>query len=342
MGRLLETRLLPLLARRIVFMVPLLFGVVTITFFVTRIAGGDPAYQIAGQFADPEVIAGIQKQLGTDAPLGEQYVRYLGDAVTLDFGESIFTGNTVARDLADKLPITLELIVFALVFALIVGIGSGMFAARRKGKAGDRAVNGISFFFLSLPDFWLGIILLYVFFYKLGWAPGANGQMGNDDHGLEHVTGAAVWDAIFTGNPAALKTAVGHVALPTITLGLLLAAPISRLTRSAMLEVLDADYIRFGRACGLPLSRLRRYALRASLPPVVTLTGILFTVLLGGAVLVEVVFSWQGAAQYAANAIGQSDYPAVQGFVLASGAISVFAFLVVDLLYVAIDPRVKL
>ncbi|MGI9659005.1 MAG: ABC transporter permease, partial [Gaiellaceae bacterium] len=278
----------------------------------------------------------------TNRPIWDQYVDYLSGVVKLDLGDSIFTSNPVASDLGDRLPATLFLVATALTFSLVVGIAAGAFAARRRNKAGDRSVRATSFFVLSLPDFWLGLLLLYVFFFRLGWAPPPIGQLGPNDPDVDFISGAAVIDAILSGNPAGLKAAVGHAALPILTLGIIYAAPIARLTRSAMVESLNADYIQFGRACGLPSFTLWRYAVRSSLPPVVTFAGILFSVLIGGAVLVETVFSWGGAAQYAANAIKQNDFPAIQGFVLISGIISVVVFLIVDLLYVAIDRRVKL
>ena len=331
-----------LLIKRILIMIPILFGVITITFFATRLAGGDPAYLIAGAFTAPEVIETIQAQIGTDKPIAEQYWTFLTGIVKLDFGTSIFTGNPVEEDLGNRLPATLELVVFSLSFGLLVGISAGVYSARRRGKASDKAVNATSFSLLSLPDFWFGLILLFVFFFKLRWAPAPVGQLSANDPSPTDITGAAVIDSILTANPAALQASVGHVALPVATLGALLAAPVARLTRSSMLEIMQADYLQFGRACGLPHSRLRRYAIRAALPPVVTFAGILFSLLLGGAVLVEVIFSWGGAAQYAATAIIQNDYPAIQAFVFVAGAISVFIFLVVDLLYVMLDPRVRL
>lgn len=323
-------------------MLPILFGIVTVTFIVTRIIPGDPAYLIAGPFAGSELVEQIQADLGTNRSIWDQYVDYLSGVIRLDFGTSIFTGNPVASDLGDRLPATLFLITLALTFSLIVGVAAGAYAARRRGRTGDRSVRGASFFVLSLPDFWLGLLLLYVFFFRLGWAPPPIGQLGPSDPEVEFISGVAVVDAILTGNAAGLKAAVGHAVLPILTLGIIFAAPIARLTRSAMIESLNADYIRFGRACGLPSFTLWRYSVRSALPPVVTFAGILFSVLIGGAVLVETVFAWGGAAQYAANAIKQNDFPAIQGFVLIAGVISVIVFLIVDLLYVAIDRRVKL
>ena len=331
-----------LILKRVLFMIPILFGVATATFFLTRLAGGDPAYLIAGPFATPEVVANISAQLGTDRPIGEQYVDFLGEAVRGDLGTSLFTDRPVTTDLADRLPATLVLVVLALAFALLFGLALGSYAAHRRGRAGDRAVRFGSFSALSVPDFWLGLVLLFIFFFKFDIAPGPTGQLAPGGPAPRDVTGAALFDSMITLNLEAFKASLHHIWLPLMTMVLIFTAPIARLARSAAIESLTSDSILFGRACGLPNRRLWAYATRGALPPVVTFVGILFSVLLGSAVLVETVFSWGGAAQYAVNAIRQNDFPAVQGFVLVAGAFSVAVFFVVDLLYRVIDPRVRL
>ena len=270
-------------------MVPILFGVITIAFFVTRLAGGEPAFLIAGAFSAPEVVANIQEQIGTDKPIAEQYWNFLSGIPKLDFGTSIFTGNPVEEDLGNRLPATLELIVFSLVFALIVGVAAGVFAARRRGKTGDKAVNATSFALLSLPDFWFGLIRLFVFFFKLRWAPAPVGQLSANDPSRSDITGAAVIDSILSANPAALKAAVGHVALPVVALGALLAAPIARLGR-------DRRCSRCSRPTSAVRTRVRSPPVASATPrdtrvapPVVTFAGIFFSVLLGDAGSVEAI-----------------------------------------------------
>jgi peptide/nickel transport system permease protein len=333
---------LRVLGRRLVLVVPTVLGIVTVTFFITHVVPGNPAYFLAGPNPSPSNIRAIEHQYGFDQPITTQYWHYLTGLVHLNLGTSIVTGNSVASDLANRLPATLELIVLSLGLALIVGIAAGTLSARRAGTAADRAVRGGSAVMLAIPDFWLGLVLLFFFFFKLGWAPAPIGQIAPTDPAPTHITGADVLDSILTLNGPALGAAVAHAVLPVVTLGLVLSAPIARLTRSATLEVLDSDYVAFGRACGLPHRTLRWYAMRAALPPVVTFAGIAFSILLGGTVLIETVFSWGGAAQYAANAIAQQDYNAIQGFVLFAGVASIAIFLVVDLLYMALDPRVTL
>ena len=331
-----------ILTRRLVFAVPILIGVVTIAFVITRVVPRDPAYLIAGQYADEEVLANIRRDLGTDRPIVEQYWNYLADAARLDFGKSFFTGNDVSRDLADRLPLTLELVGTSLIVALILGIGMGSYAARRRGGFADALIRFGSFSLLSIPVFWLALILIYVFFFRLGVAPA---PMGDLPVGMERptpITGAGAVDALLTANFTALRAALGQLALPVLAMGVPLAAPVARLTRSAVLEALGSEFISFGYVNGLPPLRLWWYAVRGALPPVLTFGAILLSELIGGAVLIETVFSWGGAAQYAVQAIRSSDYPAIQGFVIVSGVLSVGVFLVVDLLYVAIDPRVEL
>ncbi len=330
------------LGRRLVLVVPTLLGIVTVTFFITHVLPGNPAYFLAGPNPSPSNIKAIEHQYGFDLPITTQYWHYLTALVHLNLGASIVTGNSVLSDLGQRIPATLELIVLSLGLALVVGIAAGTLSARRAGTAADRAVRGGSAVMLAIPDFWLGLVLLFIFFFKLKWAPAPIGQIAPTDPTPTHITGAVLLDSILTLNGPAFVGALGQAVLPVVTLGAVLSAPITRLMRSATLEGLEADYVAFGRAVGLPHRTLRWYTLRAALPPVVTFAGIAFSLLLGGTVLVETVFSWGGAAQYAANAIAQQDYNAIQGFVLFAGMASIVIFLVVDLLYMAIDPRVTL
>ena len=330
------------LLRRLALLVPSVLGVLTLTFFVTRVLPGDPTYSLVGPTPTPEILAKIREQYGFNEPLLVQYVQYLNRILHFDFGTSTITGQPVASDLVNRIPATLMLITASLLIALVVGVLVGTFIARRAGRPVDLVARGGSLVGLALPDFWVGLMLIYVFYFKLGWAPAPLGQLSPIDPQPTQITGAAFIDSLLTLDMPALKASFGHLVLPVLCLGLVFAAPVMRLTRSAMLETLNSNYVRFGRACGLKPLLIWRYALRSVLPPVLTFAAIAFTLLIGGAVLVEKVFSWGGAAQYVAAAIAANDYAAVQAFVAFAGIASILTFLVVDLLYVAIDPRVKL
>ncbi len=337
-----KRRLAPLALRRLALAVPMLFAVATAAFLLVHVVPGNPAVVMAGAASSKAEIANISHEIGTDRPLLDQYGSYLWGLVHLNFGMSISTGHRVASDLATRLPSTLELIVLALIVAVGIGVPAGTWAARHRTRSPDRSVRVLSFLLISTPDFWLGLIFIYFFFFRLGWAPEPIGQISPSLLPPRDVTGAALLDSVLSWNGADFADSFGHAVLPVLTLGLVYAAPISRLARSACIEAIDSDYVRFATACGLRPRLVRRYVLRGVLPPIATFAGILFTGLLGGAVLIETVFAWGGAAQYVVTAVTASDYPAVQGFVVVAGLISVLVFLVVDLVYLAIDPRVTL
>lgn len=335
-------RILLLLLRRLAMLVPILFGIVTVTFFATRVIPGDPAVLVAGEFATKDQVAEIRRQLGTDVGLWEQYTRYLGKVIRLDFGESIFTSTPVAHELGHRLPATLELVVLALLLAVAIGLPAGAWAARHARSAGDRTIRTLAFLLLSLPEFWFGLVLAYVFFFRLGWAPSPSGQLGFSLAPPPNRSGAALIDGILAGDGTVIGDAAAHLVLPVLTLGLVFAAPVSRLARSAVLEATATDFVRFAYASGLRPKYIRRYTLRGALPPILTFVAIMFTALIGGAVVVETVFAWGGAASFVAEAIVRKDFATVQGFVLVSGVISVVVFFLVDILYMVVDPRVRL
>lgn len=334
--------ILALVARRALLAIPMLFGIVTATFLVTRILPGDPVAHLAGSFATEETVQQLRAQYGFEKPLLEQYVDFLGNIVQGDLGTSVLTGAPVFDDLMRTLPSTLELITLTLIVACTLGITAGVTAAINRGRKSDSAIRGASFVLLAIPEFWFALVALFLLFFKLGIAPAPVGQIGLTDERPKEITNAVLLDSILTLNWTAFKAAAYHAMLPVLTFGLILSAPIARLMRSSMIETLEADFIRFGRSLGLPRKVLRRYATRAALPPVMTMAAMIFTTLVGSAVLVEIIFSWGGAAQYAARAVEYNDYNAVQGFVLIAGTISVVVFVLVDILYMVIDPRIRI
>ena len=327
---------------RLVMMLPILFAIATISFVATSIGGADPAVLIAPPESSDEVLDNIRERLGTNKPILEQYAVYIGNIARLDLGTSYFTEKPVLEELLKRAPATFELMVLGILLALPLGVVSGAIAARRRGSIRDRAVRGGSFAILALPEFWIGLLLIYFFFFVLRWAPPPIGQIGaRDPHPIPY-TNAVVVDAILSLDWASLRAALRYAILPVVTVGLAMSAPIARLMRSSMIEVLGSDYVRFAEACGLPRRTLFRYTSRAALAPVVTFVGIIFSVMLGSSVLTEQVFSWGGASQFVAESALRADLPVIQGFVVAAGVFSVVVFFFVDLLLQLIDPRVRL
>jgi peptide/nickel transport system permease protein len=333
--------LLPIIMSRVAIMIPTLLGIVTIAFILTHALGGNPARQIAGQAADPATIAKISHQYGFDRPLIVQYWKYLDGLVHGNLGVSTVTSNSVRSDLWSRFPSTLEMIILALALALAIGIPLGAYAGRTARRSSQNVIRVLTFVTLAIPDFWISLVALYLLFFKLGLLPSPTGQLALTATAPKHITGAALLDSLLNGDWSAFGDAFSHAILPIGVLGLLLSAPITRLMRSAMLATMESDFIRFGTSVGLGRARLWRYAVRNSVPTVITYVGTLFTILLGGTVLLESIFSWGGAAQYAADSIEQNDFSATQGFVLVCGVLSMVAFLLIDIMQLKLDPRIR-
>ena len=335
-------RLLAYVLRRLLFVVPQALGISVITFVIVRVLPGNPALVLAGSTATKESIAAIEHRLGLDQPIWVQYGRYLKDLVAGDLGKSIVTSQPVVDDLVQRLPATLELIFFGLLVSLIVGIPLGVSAAVGRGQGpAHRIATPYSLLAGSIPDFWVGLIVILVFYAYLGWAPAPLGQLPTGADPPARITGMYVVDALATGNWGVLRLAAAHLLLPLLTLVFVYMAPIVKMTRSSMDDVLESAFVDHLESLGLRRRIILWRALRNALPPVVTIVGVLVGYLLGGAVLIEVVFSWGGAGQYAVLAIVNSDFAAIQGFVLAAAGFSLLVYLAVDLLYFALDPRIR-
>jgi ABC-type dipeptide/oligopeptide/nickel transport system permease component len=334
------------LIRRVLFVIPQLIGITLVTFLLIRALPGDPARLLAGPLASDAGVEHIRVRMGLDQPLPIQYVRYVSGVIQGDLGDSWYTGRPVRDDLVDRIPATLELISLALILAIVIMIPLGVVTAlqSKRGKGGflDRGVFGYGLLAGAVPDFWLALVLIFVFFHILGWAPAPIGRIGLEEVPPDRITGLYTIDSIITGNRDTLFSATRHLALPVLTLFLVYGGAILRMTRATVSEILDNQMIAAGRLFGLSDFTLARYALRNALPPVVTITGVVYGFLLGGAVLVESIFAWGGMGQYAVQAVTQSDYAAIQGFVLVASTFSLLVYLVIDLLYIAIDPRIRL
>jgi dipeptide transport system permease protein len=332
-----------LILRRLLAALPNLLGVVVITFVLTRALPGDPAAYFAGGAATQEAVDQVRRQLGLDRPLLEQFLHYVAALARGDFGLSITTGQPVLQELLTRLPASIELVLIALVLACAVAIPLGVAAASRPGSWIDQLCRIVTTAGVSLPTFFTGLLLAYVFYFLLGWAPAPLGRLDPMFSPPPTVTGLHVADALIAGDPALAWACLRQLMLPVITMALFVLAPIARMTRASMLQVLSSDFVRTARASGLSTTTVRiRYALRNALLPVVTTLGMVFGFMLGSSVIVEKVFAWPGVGSYAIDALTASDYAPVQGFVLAMGVLFVLLNLVVDLLYVLIDPRVGL
>jgi ABC-type dipeptide/oligopeptide/nickel transport system permease component len=334
--------MLRLVFTRLLAALPNLLGVIVITFILTRALPGDPAAYFAGGAATQEAVDQVRKQLGLDKPLPEQFLRYLAALVRGDLGLSLTTGQPVMQELLSRLPASLELVLLALLTACAVALPLGVLAATRPGSWIDQLCRVITTAGVSLPTFFTGLLLSYVFYFLLGWAPSPLGRLDPMFSPPPQVTGLYLVDAALAGDGAMWWAALKQLVLPVVTMALFVLAPIARMTRASMLAVLSADFVRTARASGLSkVTVLVTYALRNALLPVVTTLGMVFGFMLGSSVIVEKVFGWPGVGSYAIDALTASDYAPVQGFVLAMGILFVLLNLLVDVLYVLIDPRVE-
>ena len=329
--------------RRLLASIPALLGVVIVTFTLMRVLPGDPAVFFAsGPSAGREEIEELRRTMGLDKPIPVQLFRYLGEIAQGDFGRSMTTGQRVVQDIRRRLPASLELTVTALVIALSLSLPLGIFAALRQGSIVDHVVRLLCTLGVCMPTFVSGLLLIYAFYYVLGWAPDPTARIDIFASAPPDITGFYLVDFVLAGDGEGWWAAFRHLILPAVTMALFVLAPLARMTRASMLAVLGSDFIRTAHAMGL--SRLRivvAYALRNALLPVLTITGIVFSTMLGANVLVEKVFSWPGVASYALDALLASDYAPVQAFVLLMASIFIVVNVGVDILYGIADPRVS-
>jgi peptide/nickel transport system permease protein len=329
--------------KRLLAALPNLVGVVVITFLLTRAIPGDPAAYFAGGAATPEAIEQVRRQLGLDRPLIEQFFAYVGSLFRGDLGLSLTTGQPVLQELLSRLPATLEVVLLGLALACAVALPMGVLAATRPGSWFDQLSRVVITAGVSLPTFFTGLLLAYVFYFLLGWAPSPLGRLDPIWSPPATVTGLYLIDAAIAGDGALWWACARQLVLPVATMAIFVLAPIARMTRASMIAVLSSDFIRTARASGLShVTVLVRYALRNALLPVVTTLGMVFGFMIGSSVIIEKVFGWPGVGSYAIDALTASDYAPVQGFVLTMGLLFVALNLLVDLMYVLIDPRVTI
>ncbi len=341
----LRSRLLRFILHRLGLVVLQLAGLVLAVFFVMRLLPADPVARLVGGNATPEMYRSSQHALGLDQPIWRQLASYLGllpgrsGLLEGDLGRSWVTGAPVAQDIAHTLPITLELITISFVLAFIVSVPLGTLCALRPGGIADRFAFGYSLFAGSQPEFWWGLLFIYFFFATLGWAPAPLGRLDPMMRPPPFVTGFITVDSLLAGNMAAFRGGVHHLMLPVLTKVFVLSGPIVKMVRQNMVRALGSDYVLYARAAGVPPGRIAAVALKNALAPALTLLGVLYGYILGGAVLIETVFSLGGIGQYAVRAVLAFDYPAIEGVLLVIAAISLFVYLALDVVHALLDPR---
>jgi peptide/nickel transport system permease protein len=335
--------LLQNLIRRLLLMIPMAIGITLLLFVVTHIVPVNPLAVILTERSmdDPEAVQAATEKWALDKPLPTQYIIYLKNLLQGDLGTSFKTKNPVALDLQTFLPATIELAICSFIFAIVFGLPLGIIAAVKTGTVADQVTRVVSLLGASMPPFWSGLLVLFVFYYKLDWAPGP-GRLSSRIEAPAPVTGLLVYDSLVEGNMPAFWDALSHLVLPSIILGWFTLALISRITRSSMLEVLSQDYIRTARAKGVVEKWvILKHALRNALIPLVTLVGLAFAGLMSGAIMTETIFSWPGIGRYAVESAANLDYPAITGTTLLIAIIYMLVNIFVDMLYTIIDPRIR-
>lgn len=324
-----------------------LFFLVIVLFFLIRLLPADPVSRFVGLNSSAEAYAQAERNLGLDRPVTVQLGHYLGlmpsegpGLLQGSLGTSWVTGSPVASEITGALPVTIELLTMSFFVALIVSVPVGMLAALSPGGAADKGVFVYSLFAGSQPEFWWGLLFVYVFFFVLGVAPAPLGVLSPLTSAPPEVTGFITLDSLIAGRLDVFFEALHHYMLPVATMAFILTGPIIKMVRQNMVRALASDFILYARCAGLTRWRIALYALRAAMAPSITLIGILYGFMLGGAVLIESVFSLGGLGQYAIRSVLAFDYPAIQGVILVITAISLLVYLALDLIHAAIDPRV--
>ena len=322
--------------------VPLMIGVVFVTFMLVRIGGLDPVGRLAGPTATQAEFDAIRESLGLDKSLWQQFAIYMGNVLRGDLGESWLSNRPVLDDIRERAVISLELLFWGVGIGALIGVPVGLRAAFRPNGRFDQFTRVLSLLGFSIPTYWLALVMIFVFFYLLGWAPPAIGRMSLLVTPPDPITGSYLIDGLLTAHWEAAWSAASHLVLPVICLAIVSAAPIIKQTRAIAIEVLSSDAVRYAHACGLPEPTVRKLVLRNSAVPVLTFVGTELTGLVGTMSLIEFVFAWGGLGQYGLNAIISGDFTAVQGYVLTLALFSVLVFIAIDITVHLIEPRSEL
>jgi peptide/nickel transport system permease protein len=335
-------RILVYTLRRLLLVVPVLALALFLVFALTRIVPGNPIDRVAGPYVSKERRAEMKHQAYLDRPFYTQFGLYVRDLFKGQMGTSYTTAQDVTKDLRQRFAATFELVSYGMLLAVLIAVPLGILAAIRKDTLVDHVARVVSVAGVSMPIFWLGLMLLYFFFFKFNWLPGPVGRTGSATAEVKPITGLYTLDTLVRGDWSMLWMVVKALILPCATIAFVAMAPIARFTRATMVDVLESDYIRAARSLGLPFRVVVfRHALRNALIPILTIIAGVYGYALGGEVLVEIIFAWPGLGLYSYNAILSSDFPAIQGFVLLVTFAYMVIYLALDVLTATLDPRVK-
>jgi len=338
-----NTALLRYVGRRVAFLLPQLFIVSIIAFALLKLTPGDPARLALGPAATNEVaLEAMRERLGLDDPVVVQYVKYIENVVQADWGRSFRTQEPILEDIGRRLPATLELIVLSTIISVVLGVGIGIMAGLHPRGILSRSLTWYGFFAGSIPDFWMGLLLIFFFFHLAGIAPAPLGQISISAPVSPEKTYLVPLDALIAGNWEAFKSAITHLILPVLTLVLVYMPAVLKTVAAAVEKYRSEPFLIAARVHGMRRRYIYWYLFRNTLPPTITVVGVLFVFLIGGTVLVEQVFAWNGFGQYSIEAVLRKDLLAVQGFLLVAAAFTMITYLIVDILYAVADPRVRL
>lgn len=332
---------LALIVSRLGFLVTALFGVVTLSFLLISITPGDPARLIAGPMAGTEQVEAVRAELGLDRSLWTRYTEYVAGLFQGDLGTSYYSKQPVTSEIAARLPATLELVILSVIFACIVGVAAGTLGAYFARRLPDKLMKLTTSVFQSVPDFFLGLILIYVVFFLMGLAPSPSGRLDIVETPPPDVTGFLLIDSVLAGQWSTFGSAASHLFLPVITLGLVYAAYFAKTARSTVGKALNSQQVQFARAMGLPERTVVRYAFVEARTTLVTYSAVLFAALFGGETIVERIFAWGGLGTWALDGILKLDLPVVQGMVLVAGLITLVTYTVLDIAVGLLDPRIS-
>ena len=339
--------ILRFILRRLAIFVLQLAGITTAVFVVIRLLPADPVAQLVGMNASHDAYEQSKHMLGLDRPMWQQFLGFVGldgrhdGLLQGNLGTSWVTSQPVGREILDTLPVTLEIVTIALLIAFAIALPLGLASARKPGGIADRASLVWGLFAGAQPDYWWGLLFVFVFFYLLDLAPPPMGRFDPLLTAPPSITGFITVDSLLAGDLPAFWTAVQYLALPVLTLAFVVSGAIIKMVRTNTMRALQSDYMLYARASGLPERMVARYALRAALTPAVTLVGIFYGVLLSSAVTVEIVFSLNGIGQYAVRSVLAFDYPAIQGTVLVVAMVSLLIYLLLDIVHAYLDPRIR-